>query len=66
MEVELVGKVVLITKTDGFQKKGILLDLNNNFAKIRFRDGTPVIIPIIQVSQIILCNEYERDVNGRK
>jgi hypothetical protein len=60
----LLNKRVLITKTDGFQKKGILLELNKDFAKMRFRDSTIIVIPTMQISQIML-NEYERDIDGR-
>jgi hypothetical protein len=64
-ELDLIDKKVLITKTDGYQKKGTLLELNKDFAKLRFRDGTIVVIPVIQISQIILSNEYGRGLNGR-
>ncbi len=65
-ENEFVNKKVLITKTDGYRKKGRLLELNRDFAKLKFRDGTLVVIPVMQISQIMLTNEYERDINGKK
>ena len=64
--IDFLNKKILITKTDGFQKKGILLELTKDFAKIRFRDGTLIVIPTVQISQITLISEYERDINARK
>lgn len=66
LESGFVNRQVLITKTDGYQKKGMLMELNKDFAKLKFRDGTLIMIPMIQVSQITLENENERDRNGGK
>jgi len=62
-DVGLENMPVLITKTDGYQKKGILIQLTRDFAKLRYRDGRTIVIPVVQISQI--TPEVERDTNGR-
>jgi len=63
-ELDLINRIVLITKTDGYQKKGTLLELNKDFAKLQFRDRTIIVIPVVQISQILL-KEPERELYER-
>ncbi len=55
MAYELLGKEVIVIKSDGYKKVGKCVNIDEHLVTIEFRNGVVEAIPMIQISTIKLA-----------